>query len=395
MKKLLAILLVFVMILSLAACGSDKTEDDTKTPTTEQTENVPTTPSENEGDNQEPTETIPSEGQPTMRENGQYPEDKADLTDEERKYIEGELYDKVLQAVIDLDMDVLREYTGSQYLNGFEAIYADEDFREMYKNTVGTFVYLKESKRIAIRDTEYVFAKWHTSLMETNSVIPGDEDDLTKEEVDAIYEAFYKNAPMTLIEVKKDCFYLSDGYVKFNTDFMFHDADMPFSLMTPNKGFDNPYARLIFAEEAKYLSPDGVYKTLAEDKDYINIFYNKDLDAAQAYLSNEAFATTSYVNSVLKVLNDEAKKSALQEWINEHCETIVTCSSGFVYTHLDTTKINLKSVVPFHELTDADLATANTFAVAQSNLISDGERDFAYVWYRIIDAAEASGVFSN
>ena len=170
MKRLLALLLACLMMFSLVACGnnSDKPDAPTDGGAIEQPVDKPddTKPSEESTTPDSEDTTEPSE-EPTdtIRENGQFPEDKNDLTEVELEYINGDLYDKIVKAVIELDMDVLREYTSSQYLYGFERINENEKFRTMYLNTIGKSIYLPESRYIVKVDTQYVFAKWHTGLL--------------------------------------------------------------------------------------------------------------------------------------------------------------------------------------------------------------------------------------
>lgn len=63
MKKLFAVLLAVVMLLSLVACGQDENEETTASTTTEATTEEPT-----ETTTEEPTETEPTETEPTETE---------------------------------------------------------------------------------------------------------------------------------------------------------------------------------------------------------------------------------------------------------------------------------------------------------------------------------------
>lgn len=396
MKRLLALLLACLMMFSLVACGNNSDKPDTPTDggAIEQPIDKPddTKPSEESTTPDSEDTTEPSEEpSDTIRENGQFPEDKNDLTEAELEYINGALYDKVVKAVIELDMDVLREYTGSQYLYGFERINENEKFRTMYLNTIGKSIYLPESRYIVKVDTQYVFAKWHTGLLLTNGVVPASVADITHEQVDSIYENIYKNAPVKLYELHTDCFYLDEGYVKFNTDLLLHDTEMMVSNMTPDRTYDNAYAEFIFAEEAEHL--DSNYSTLKENQKFATMMFNKNIDEVVAFFhSDEADASDSTTKRVLEVLEDETKKAALQEWINEYMEVLCTTSSHHIYLHLTFDGVRLDMQPFYYALPEAELASLAGIHAVQWDLVGDDADDFADDWYELISTAEESGI---
>ena len=258
-------------------------------------------------------------------------------------------------------------------------------------HTIGKSIYLPESKYIVKVDTQYVFAKWHTGLLLTNGIVPASVADITPEQIDSIYENIYKDAPVKLYELHPDCFYLDEGYVKFNTDLLLHDTEMMVSNMTPDRTYDNAYAEFIFAEEAEHL--DSNYSTLKENQKFATMMFNKNIDEVVAFFrSDEADASDSTTKRVLEVLEDETKKAALQEWINEYMEVVCTTSSHHIYLHLTFDGVRLDMQPFYYALPEAELASLAGIHAVQWDLVGDDADDFADDWYELISTAEESGI---
>ena len=110
------------------------------------------------------------------------------------------------------------------------------------------------------------------------------------------------------------------------------------------------------------------------------------------FRSDEADASDSTTKRVLEVLEDETKKAALQEWINEYMEVVCTTSSHHIYLHLTFDGVRLDMQPFYYALPEAELASLTGIHAVQWDLVGDDADDFADDWYELISTAEESGI---
>lgn len=386
-KRILALILVCVTMISLAAC--EKNKNDIVEPTADNTEitNPTTTPTENP--DTEPEATTP---EAQMRENGNFPS-VDELTDAEKKYLQVELYDQVLQAAIDLDMETLRKYTKSQYLYGFEQIFANPEFKDMYKKTIGTYIYLPESEYIVAKDTTYVFAKWHTDLHINKMDIPKDITDITMEQANNIYENYYKDAPYNGFDFERNSFAVSieDGYVYYNTDLMFNDIlDVNLSSLYPTRGYGNPYVEFVFNDEADNL--DTPYSTLKDEQALLETMYNFDIDKLHELFGNQEGMMTSLKRKVAKVYGDKEKLQKIKAWYLENCEVMVTTSSMHIFYIINDNMEIAEQQFPYTLFSDEELEKLKGLKLCDWMYVSTSDTGFAQLQSDIIDSARTAGI---
>ena len=143
MKKISKILILTLLVSLLAGCGNNdnKTteEKETETISTEITsEDTQETETDELVTDSEETTTENKEDENTIRENGTFKDDDS-LNENEKKHYKN----IIINAVINLDMEVLKEYLSESDYDTFEEINEHPDYKKMYQNTIGKIIYLE------------------------------------------------------------------------------------------------------------------------------------------------------------------------------------------------------------------------------------------------------------
>lgn len=360
MKRILAILLSVIMVMSLAACGN-KADKDTIDPTGyldpdgNTIVDTGTEPSDENLNNETKDKYVVDEnGKLTnIRKNGKLPSNAKDLTDEETYYYLGE----VIQAVIDLDIEKLKTYSDDEnVLVYFESIANDESHKAMYDKTVGNIIYLKDSHYFVFKDPFYIYSRWYSDqkLANGKTIVA----QLTTEEIDDVYAKYYDDAPYIVDnanEYRFD-FTLIDGSIYFNLDNVLDIVGYKsIGDLTPDAPFN--YGNYVFGNNR-----DSVVDTSAQDKpasrEILDIIASCDLDKMVEYVENNKNYDLNFANKEA-VYDDcyqlyyknELLRKKIQAWMNDNTETYKSDFGVVTYVKAD---IDHKDNWPFNMLTEAE-----------------------------------------
>ena len=390
MKKLTCLLLACLMTISLVACGNETPDTLIPDEETEITQPITSETPENPTEESTPAET------PTgIRENGNIPSGKSEWTEEEKKYIREELYDKIVQAIIDLDIATLEQYVEESDLYELKAIENNPEFKEMYKNTYGKMIYLPDSGYMLVKSTRYTYSTWYTAFYLTNGVMPANLNELTKENVNSVYLNIYENAPYEAVkfERKTSAIEIVDGYIKYDIQPMLYDIDH-FELwaLSPS-AYENPYAKYIFGDEFE-VKPN--YNILGEHRDILEATYNFDTDAILAYLekhcSTDSTATGKFVLGNWRNTDNHAK---MKEWFENNCHVTVSGGSMHIFYITDSIDI-MKTHFPFYSFTDSDIEMLRELNIKYSDWEIVSEEDqYIYTQRDLLSLMEEDGLIDR
>lgn len=348
MKRILAFLLCMVMVFALCACGNDEATPTEKSPTNPVT--APSTPTENNNAT-EPTQDNPDSTTPdeevsddTIRENGKLPNDPSKLTSAEEKHYLGE----VIQAIIDLDVETLEDLADSNSVNCIRYIRDNENYRKAWNKTVGQSIYLEDSKYIAHRDPQYIFANWITSVYNKNETLKGFIYNYSEEELLQILDTYGSNAPYVISEIDDYFIDVVDGKISISCNQVLQDAgwdtlsDMGFYGWAGKE--NEQLARIIFgagcgiANGLDEINKNGF--TIWQDMLTGNV--NKIVaafDKATGYDLNEPITSklgqfnARYYQAYYKNVDNAAK---IQDWMNENVQILRDTSNILVYMRIRT-----------------------------------------------------------
>ena len=386
MKKLICLLLACLMTLSLVACGNEK--PNTPAPDKETEITQPTT-------SETPTEpdvTEPEETPTGIRENGKIPSETSEWTEEEKKYIREELYDKIVQAIIELDIPTLEQYVEESDLYELKAIENNPGFKEMYKNTFGKMIYMPKSERMLMKSTRYTYSTWFTAFYLTNGVMPANLNELTKENIDSVYLNIYENAPYEAVqfERKTSAIEIIDGYIKYDIQTMLYDIDHFDLWALAPSAYENPYAKYIFGDEFE-VKPN--YNILGEHKDILEATYNFDTDKILAYLEQHCGTnSTATGNFVLGNWRNTENHAKMKEWFENNCHVTVSGGSMHIFYIADSIDV-MKNHHPFNAFDDSDIEALKDLNIKYCdwNLVSE-EDQYIYTQRDLLDLMEQDGI---
>ena len=359
MKKILCLILVSVTMLSLVACGNnDSTEPTESNKQTESTQPDTTKPDDGKQEGSTEETDNPEITDETIRENGKIPSDKEEWTTAEKNYIQKELYHKVVQAVIDLDFEILKQYATESSLSQLKEIEENADFKKMYENTYGKMIYLPDSESMLMKSTRYTYSKWFTNFYLTNTILPDNINSLTKEDVDNVYNSIYVNAPYEVVEFETTSIAIKivDGYIKYDLEAMFYDIDaFRFHNMTPS-AYQNAYAKYIFGDEFN-VKPN--FNILGEHREILEAVYDFNPERILAYLEIHCGEyPSSTEKNVLEYYRNKDNHSKMREWFVENCEVMV--SNGSMHIYYITNSFDVaKRHFPFTTITESDYEKIN------------------------------------
>ena len=381
MKKILCLLLVALMLFSLVACGNNNNSNNTpnnSTPTTETTE----------------TTDAPNDETTDLRDGKTLPSDKSEWTDKEKEYYLEDLYDKIVNAVINLDVDFLKDHISESQLSTFKNIQKDEEYAQMYKNTYGKMIYLPESERMLMISTRYTYATWYTNFYLTNSVMPKNLKDFSREDVNAVYENIYKNAPYEAIQFERtwSACEISEGKVVYNIDSMFNDIDAFNLYQIEPSAYENPYAQLIFGDEYE-VAPN--FNIMGEHKELYKAVYDFDLNVLTAYLEKHSGTDgTATGTFVFEKCRDKSLYDKMEEWFKNNCHVIVSNGSMHIYYIVDNFDI-AKNHHPFNTIVENEINLFKDLDIkyGEWTLVSN-EDSFLYTMRDMLDMMETDGVFN-
>lgn len=367
------------MLFGLCACGKEvidnpdpisPNETGDTTPNTEQTTNV----------------LYPD----TMRKNGEYPDNIQDLTEEEINFHNKLIFD----AIQTLDISILEKYTDESSVEAVEAlrnIKNDATYRSLFEKSFADFRYIPSINYILVKSTTYTFGKWYSDCEENGGCPVNSVQELTNQQVDEIYEKYYKDAPYTAGPFNSHRVYsrIVDGKIVYDIDGIFTQFGYTsLSYLNP-KGTEystNGYPQLIMYNydmlDFNYILKEGSAPKYKE-------ILSKDLDkmveiANKIDIPDDIFYKKYYEN----YFKDDAIRADIQEWVNENVEFVRLVHIVAVYI-----KPTMDESFPFYNFSEQEKEEIKDLNLAIYSHIGDFEKEFS-TWngyYDILQEMEASG----
>lgn len=322
MKKLLIMLLVTTLSLSmLAGCGSNSdTEKNASTQNKPSTENTGSdkkdTPPADNTDNDNAGEDGTGTPEGGIRENGKLPEDVEELTAEEYAYYT----DSFFKAFQTLDLDVLFSYFDDEYaIEALTAIHDDADALDFWNKIISTIVYFPDSNLLIAKSTDYIYGNWYTQAWKENKEIPESTANLSKEEVLALYDQYFADAPYVCALPRK-AFYVKDGHFRVSLDPLLDSIhyERPYTLTDFNNCLQ--YGSLLMGKQD---SLSLGYEYIAKDTPAYQKLYEKDLDTMVSEVESvlsDSDRSGSFYKSYQNYYVPAENRAILQQYFNENID---------------------------------------------------------------------------
>lgn len=359
MKRVFVLLLCLAMVFSMAACGNDATEPTKPQETPGISESTPDEPTSGETtpDDTEPSNPVVDEN--TVRPNGELPEDEDDLTRAEVNHYIG----KVMQAIINLDVETMKEYANSHSAYMIKAVKEDDVYRAVWEKTIGKSVYLEESNMLVYKDPQFVFTSWLTDLYKNGDTLKAAAEEYTEEEIVAILDKYIDKAPYLANELDiEDDFKIDieDGKIVIDCNDCLGatpwDRLSDISVPHPTVRTGKDLACLAFGAHCEvslgldYINTNGftIWEALvtADLDKIVTAFDNAPYD-----MNIEITSTTNHLYEFIyqTYYKDAEKRAKIQDWMDEHVMILRSLSSVWVYIPAE-----LTDTYPYCTLTDAE-----------------------------------------
>lgn len=343
MKKIITIFLVLAMTVSLfVGCKKTETKPANDKPQTSSNDkpqtNTPTEKDEPSTIEDDPEETgAPVIDDSVIRPNGELPDGIGQLTSAEIEYY----FKDIFYAVRDFDFEKLESYYPDGKFADLHAIYDNEEYRALWEKTIGQIIYLPKAKLMVSRSPAYAFSMWYTDAASKNAEIPENVGELPHDEVNAIYEQYFTNAPYIAAQLDYFAidFDVKDGRIVFTINEIFENLGFAeISDMSP-RNYQDGYGRMVMGDE-NYLGLGYDYIKKETNCPYYEEVMTLDLDKIFAVLDEEEFKKESdfyYQNYELYYKNDEYRP-IIQDWIKENCIALRALSNVRVFMKVDPSK---------------------------------------------------------
>lgn len=399
MKRVLALVLCFVMIFSMVACGNDTKPDENKKPGTSTAEPGDKEPMENTGNSDGDIDEQPVQ---QIRPNGELPNNERDLTDAEVNHY----LDIIVNAALKLDIDTLREYAKNEDdLEAYQKIIDDATTKEWYSKTIGKSVYLPSIRVLVYPEPKAVFAMWQADAFKNNEELPEDATKMSIDELTAVYEKYKDKIPYCAEDIspKYDCpIYLKDGKIYFELDevlgittYCSYTEDL-----APSEDSWYSETQHISAYVFGYnANTTADFNTLLADGayDYAMPLLTGNMDELVAYmdgLKDEYDWNASpgerdyYLKGYKNYLKDDAIRAKVQAWMQENV------ISGFSSYGMDCWhKVHLDAYYLINDASDTEKALIQELPIFTQDYVEGGCKasDVFSVYFDIISDMAESG----
>ena len=380
-KKFLCLLLIITMTFSLVACG--KKEENSK--------------DKNES-NKEITENIEKENndfdeENGVRKNGKLPLDKSELTDKEKKFYKKEM----INAVINLDLEKIKVLVDDSSYQVLKEISDNAEYADMYKKTIGTFIYLEESDAFVAKDIDYIYTKWYTDMWKSNAKLPKEATGLTNAEINAIYNKYYESAPYTANKLGGISTNIENGYIKYTITRIFEYIHLDYlPNLSPTISYENSYARFIFADEAKFLSLG--YNYIDDQLKIWKSAYEFNIDAMIKYAeSNKDYLKTAlYKETMNKYYKNSTNRAIIEKWVKENVEIYRGVSEVYFFlpAYIDEVK-EIYQTYPYSTYTETELTLIKDKKLGQSLRVSEGSGTEWSAYYELVKIMKSLNVLKD
>jgi hypothetical protein len=361
MKKISKILILTLLVSLLAGCGNnDKEPTEQIESETISTESTSDDTQEVETDeivtDSEETTTENKEDENTIRENGTFKDDDS-LNENEKKHYKN----IIINAVINLDMEVLKEYLSESDYDAFEEINEHPDYKKMYQNTIGKIIYLEDSDKVLAINVNQAASSWYTECWKNNAELPKKVSDLTCEEINDIYEKHYKNSGYIMSNIEK-----RDLKYKFKEGKLIYDVDEIFSCvgypdihekLAPGWNEYENYCNYIFGDSTNLYTNNG-YEIINKDNDFPDweMYFLPTLDEFIKYYESDANAENADKEGIFykhfkAYIIDGPQKDIIENWIKEN--VLFLRNDSYVLCLMKVNSLNTNTY-PYYTLTDEE-----------------------------------------
>lgn len=382
MKKLVVMLLAATLSLStLAGCGEKKPAQNTSVGNEVSQEKQNDT--EEYIEDEDVSEAEAEEDNSNVRKNGELPSDKNELTDEEVSYHLG----KIFKALQNLDVETLAEYTNSDYtLENLEELRADAEAVEFWNAVVGDMVYFEECDILLAKSSDYIYSKWFTQSWQNGAELEEYVEDMDKEEVLAIYDKYYAEAPWVCGSLKDTLLgwdvSIEDGYLKCNLDRILSDIGYEDLGNLMEYGETLNYGELLMGDQILSLGYDHILEDMPNYATILSMKLDDIVALAEAQISEDekfGFSYDCYVDYYVP----EASRAMIQKYIDENVECYREMSHLVAFA-----PANFDDVYPLYYATDEVRSELEKYDIVQKYYIYEFTENFDNNFELFYDAAE-------
>lgn len=391
MKKLLVMFLVSALSLSmLTGCGaggagadSGRESQETSADGSQEQEKAGGNAEDYaDADNADAEET---EG--SIRKNGELPADVEELTEEEMCYYMTQIF----RAFQTLDTETLSEFTDSDYvLEHLDEIREDEEALAFWNNVVGKMVYFEDSDLLLAKSNTYIFGQWYEQAWKENREIVEDVSDLSKEEVLAIYDQYFEEAPYVCGSVADELRWnmeIVDGHIQCSLDNIlecvgYEELDEYWEdVDTLN------YGRLLLGDECTLnMGYDHIQEDIPEYETLLSMNLDDIVALIEEQLPEDKKSGFEY-DCYMQYYVPEDTRAILQQYFDEKVDCYRGVSSVWAYapdngarTYYDATEETISQLAQYNIVEPYYL----------SGLISNFENDFD-MFYNVVEVLIESG----
>ena len=271
----------------------------------------------------------------------------------------------IIDSIKNLDYKTLSRYMpdGISYEANFNTIKNDEKLHELWNNTIGSIIYLKDSRLILGKNVDYIYSSWYTDCYKNDIEISvANVSELNIDQAIGIYNTYYADAPYAASNdfLFNLGFTIVDGRLILDPSYIFSSISYPcFDLIFEPDGSVNS-GILIFGNDYNFSLG---YDYIRGSRDFYFIpnfesFLNKDMDgiiAATEELSEEE-QNGPYWECYQNYFKNEENKAKLKDYLDNNAIFTRGTSSVYCFYRLD-----IKSKFP--SITDSDLETINKFDI--------------------------------
>ena len=411
MKKILALLLACVMVLSLAACGGNNGDNSGSGNGGGLLDNIlgnSTKLSDKHVNESQKFEILPNEDEP-ITPNGELPNNEEDVEYYDVNYY----FNEAFNAVIKLDEEGMKLYLDEEEYEGMMKIKNDPQAKALWEHTVGNVSYLPSARAVYLRPAHLTYSMWYMDQIKDNKKIPDSVGALSYDDLVEIYNEYYDKTPVCVTYCGGyEEFYIDDGYIKFEigAPLILSGYSAFAELMDEDwyyDGKDNEY-KFNHLYELVLSWPTGNdewndTEAILEDGEFklFDAVMSKDVSAAEAIIDADPNAWESEWDSedyVQYIKNAEAK-AAFQKFLNERVTIYRSHEEVYFVVTVDTAVTYGDYDYDFkHDATDAERALLESAPYCNFDDMMCTENlgdQWKYTFGELLDYAHDYGVFKD
>lgn len=413
MKKIFAIVLCLVMVLSLAACGGNSGNNGSNGSSGGNNGGIfggatGAKLNDTHVNESKKMEVFLEEGE-TITPNGSLPNNEEDVQDIDVNYY----FNEAINAIIQLDEEKMRLYLEEEECDNILRVKQDKDAYALWQHTVGNLTYLPSVNSWYGRPINIMYAMWYQDQIKNNTKLPEEVVQFSYQELVDIYNTYYDKVPVVMDSFSSyDEFYIEDGYIKFDigSPMILIGVYQLDALMDENRiddesgevSYTNNLYELVLSWESND-SDWNDYEAIKEDGEYVllDALLNRDLDAAEAIIdaADSPWEYDSHEEEYAKYVKNPDAKAALKKYIQESVQVYRTQDEVYLLFAIDTKVTFGSNDYTFqNSATEAErelVKSAIYYTMEDANSHEILGTQFNYTFGHIIDAAKQAGVFKD